>query len=432
MTYWGTASAVESAPGNQGNETNPTALSAIVKAGGAYSIVASQDIVDVRGLKLLAEGQTVSSALQQRLLERKLLHPLEACLQAEDGVTTFTLHNDLSAFLEGSSTLAIALRPWAAVLLQQVRQLPLHCVAQLLLTTALANRPNTLTHAVQAMALAGAMACREGSTMDIRLAMLGGLLHDIGETYIQPQYLDYAKPLDLVGHTHIITHPRVAHLLLRTTTDYPESLCRAIGEHHERMDGSGYPARLGGEKISTLGRLLAVVEVTMGIMRAPVAPLTRASFALRVVPGEFDSKWVGLVCELARDAHEPLQDACASNNTPSILNLPLHEIDRHAKRAHDLEAKLQEQRRSGAILEIVSMARNRLVRLRVAWNALGLWGLDPTELSELEWFDAEMAANEFRQHLRELQRECLLQSQRLGVLEKVVLQPLWQDFFLTD
>ena len=430
MAYLATQSAAKSVPANHGNDANPAALSAIVKAGETYSIVASQDIVDVRGLKLLAKGQPVSGTLQQRLLERKLLQPLEACLQAEDGVTTFTLHNELSVFLDGSSTLAIALRPWAAVLLRQAQNLPLHSVAQLLLTTALANRPHTLTHAVQAMALAGAMACREGSFMDIRLAMLGGLLHDIGETYIQPQYLDYAKPLDLVGHTHIITHPRVAHLLLRTTTDYPESLCRAIGEHHERMDGSGYPARLVGEKISTLGRLLAVVEVTMGIMRAPVAPLTRASFALRVVPGEFDSKWVGLVCELARDACEPLQGACANSRTPSALNLPLDEIDKHAQRANDLEAKLKEQQRSGAILEIVSMARNRLARLRVAWNALGLWGLDPTELSELEWFDAEMAANELKQHLRELQRECLLQSQRLGVVEKVVLQPLWQDLLL--
>lgn len=69
-----------------GNPTSPEMLQAIVKAGETYSIVASQDIVDVRGLKLWAKGQPVSAALQQRLLDRKLQRPLEACLAVEDGV----------------------------------------------------------------------------------------------------------------------------------------------------------------------------------------------------------------------------------------------------------------------------------------------------------------------------------------------------------
>ena len=219
-----------------GNEANPQALDAIVKASETYSIVASQDIVDVRGLKLWAKGQPVSAALQNRLLERKLQHPLEVCLTAEDGVTLFALHDDLKAWLDDSSNpLSSALRPWAPALLDQVKRLPLHSVAQLLLTAGLATRPNSLSHAVSAMALAGAMMLsRNRLAVDVRMAMLGGLLHDLGEIYIQPQYLDYSGPLDLLGHKHLVVHPRVAQLLLRSTTDYPELLCRAIGEHDQR------------------------------------------------------------------------------------------------------------------------------------------------------------------------------------------------------
>ncbi|MFY7942621.1 MAG: HD domain-containing protein, partial [Burkholderiaceae bacterium] len=174
------AAAVETA---SGNEANPQALDAIVKASETYSIVASQDIVDVRGLKLWAKGQPVSSALQQRLLERKLQHPLEVCLTAEDGVTLFGLHDDLKGWLDDSSNpLSAALRPWGPALLDQVKRLPLHSVAQLLLTAALATRPTSLPHAVSAMAIAGAMMLsRHRSAVDVRLAMLGGLLHDLGE-----------------------------------------------------------------------------------------------------------------------------------------------------------------------------------------------------------------------------------------------------------
>ncbi len=107
----------------------------------------------------------------------------------------------------------------------------------------------------------------QSSPVDMRLAMLGGLLHDIGEAYIQPQYLDGEEPLDLLGHKHMMVHPRIAQLLLSATTDYPATLCRAVGEHHERHNGSGYPARLYGDAISPLGMLLAAVETTMGLAR---------------------------------------------------------------------------------------------------------------------------------------------------------------------
>lgn len=406
------------------NQAHPEVLNAIVKASETYSIVASQDIVDIRGLKLWAKGQAVSSALQQRLLDRKLLHPLEACLAVEDGVTLFSLQDDLKAYLEEDTPLTVTLRPWAPVLLQQVRQLPLHSVAQLLLTAAMATRPSTLPHAVVAMALAGAMASRPGSTVDVRLAMLGGLLHDIGEVYIQPQYLNCSGPLDLIGHKHLVVHPRMAQILLSSTTDYPEALSRAIGEHHERLDGSGYPARLVEPNISALGRLLAVVEVTLGILRTPRAPLTRADFALRVVPGEFDPVWTSFICNLTRTAGEFLP---ATPELPSPVELSaLQQIDLRTEQAKQLAITLKMQGRVGPILEIVDTAVLRLGRLRVAWNALGFWGIDAADLRPRERFELELAGKELQQRLNQLQRECLLLSERLGQLEKTWVEPLWQ------
>jgi hypothetical protein len=419
------AVAVETATAN---EANPQALDAIVKASETYSIVASDDIVDVRGLKLWAKGQPVSAALQQRLLERKLQRPLEVCLTAEDGVTLFSLHDELKAWLDDhSQPMAAALRPWAPALLEQVKRLPLHSVAQLLLTAALATRPATLPHAVAAMAMAGAMMLsRNRSSVDVRMAMLGGLLHDLGEVYIQPQYLDHGAPLDLAGHKHVVVHPRVAQLLLRSTTDYPEMLCRAIGEHHERLDGSGYPARLSGDKVSELGRILAVVEVVLGIFRAGSSPLTRASFALRVVPGEFDPQWTALICDAARlNAHAVPQEASDTHHEPPLL--PLTVIEQHIQQAQQLAQTLQAQGRSGAVLEVITNTTNRLARLRVAWNALGCWGLSDASLNLGERFELEMANRELKQRLRELQRECMLLSERLGEAEKLRLQPLWQD-----
>lgn len=404
-----------------GAHTNPDLLQSIIKASETYSIVASQDIVDIRGLKLWAKGQPVSAALQQRLLERKLKNPLESCLMAEDGVTPFTLLNELTALWAEEGALSHALRPHAAVLEKQLKQIPLHSVAQLLLTTALATRPDSLPHAVRAMALAGSMAQAQSSPVDTRLAMLGGLLHDIGEAYIQPQYLDPEKPLDLLGHRHMMVHPRMAQVLLSSTTDYPVTLCRAVGEHHERLNGSGYPARLSGEAISPLGMLLAAVEVTMGISRNRTAPLTRASFALRVVPGEFPSRYSSVIFNMARDAKEEV---------PHHFELPevaLEHINTALNNAQQTAQAQQTPSLSTDARLIVSLALERLARLRLSWNALGVWGMSPTELTAQDHFEMSLAGRELRLRLRDLQRECMLMAEHLNELEMAQLQPIWAD-----
>ena len=408
-----------------GSEPNPHALAALTKAGEAYPIVASQDIVDVRGVKLWSRGQPVTSTLQQRLLERRLKQPLEACLQAEGGVTLFTLMHDLQELIESASPLAPVLRPWASELVAQLKQVPLHSVAQLLLTTAAATRPATLAHAVAGMALAGAMvAGNQGNSHDIRLAMLGGLLHDIGEVYINPRYLDYTQALDLIGHKHLVVHPRVAQVLLNGLTDYPVAVGQAIAEHHERLDRSGYPARLGGDSLSTLGRVLAVVEVTLGSLSASHAPLTRASFALRVVPGEFDTHWAAFICDAAHEAHEDF----AGDLQPSALTLAaqLADIDRQLAAAHQLALDLNEQRRTSKITDVVADALHRLDRLRVAWNALGLWDAWADQTGPSERLELELAESELRQRMRAFHRECLLLSDGLTEAEKFRLSPLWK------
>ncbi|MBL0729146.1 HD-GYP domain-containing protein [Piscinibacter sp. HJYY11] len=410
-----------------GSEPNPHALAAMTQAAEMYAIVASQDIVDSRGVKLWAQGQPVSAALQQRLLERRLKKPVEACLLAEDGITPFRLMHDLQALLESQHPLAPALRAHGQVLVAQLKQIPLHAVAQLLLTTAAAARPQALVHAVTGMALAGAMmASRQASSLEVRLAMLGGLLHDIGEIYINPAFLDYTHALDLVGHKHLVVHPRVAQMLLDGLTDYPKALGRGIAEHHERLDRSGYPARLGPDALSTLGRVLSVVEVTLGSASDPHAPLTRASFALRVVPGEFDPTWSAFVCEAANDAREDF--ALDDQPAAATLAVQLAEIDEHMASAHQLAKELNEQRRTSQITEVVADALHRLERLRVAWNALGLWGEEAltAHLPPGERLELMLAESELRQRLRAFHRECLLLSEGLTEAEKFRLSPLWQ------
>ena len=105
--------------------------------------------------------------MQRKLLDRQLRNPLEACLLAEDGVTPQSLLLCFEALLSLDSPLVAVLMPHASRLVQELPYLPLHPVAQLLLTAGQASRPESFDHAVQGMALAGAlMAAHGGSTAE--------------------------------------------------------------------------------------------------------------------------------------------------------------------------------------------------------------------------------------------------------------------------
>jgi hypothetical protein len=388
---------------------NPHALATILEASQTKSIIASRDIFDLQGIKLWARDQPVSAALQRKLLDRKLRNPLETCLMAEDGVTSQTLLAAAWQLMDGSSPLAAVLRPCAPRIMQEVAHLPLHSVAQLLLTAGQASRPECFDHAVQAMALAGALMIHQrGSTTDVRLAMLGGLLHDLGEMYIDPRFgeADADRSLDFVSYQQLVVHPHVGQLLLSQLTNYPAPLSRAIGEHHERLDGSGYPHALQRDALSPLGRLLAVVEATLAVMRGEQPCLARASVALRVVPGEFDLAWVGRIAEAAR--HEPMLQG---SYAPETLKRRLARLDAGLLAAQACASALVASAESAALKDALALADHLLARLRTGWTASGLWCSEAVAGQDVAEVDAIEHELSFR--LRSIERAARLRAGEL-------------------
>ena len=166
---------------NAFRSANPHALATILEASETRRIIAATDIFDISGTKLWASDQPVSAALQRKLLDRQLRQPLESCLVAEDGVSTSTLEQALKALMEGTSPLAPILQQQATSLMREVAKIQLHPVAQLLLTASQTARPQAFDHAVAAMALNGALMASSGAdASEVRIAMLCGLLHDLG------------------------------------------------------------------------------------------------------------------------------------------------------------------------------------------------------------------------------------------------------------
>jgi hypothetical protein len=406
------------------SSANPHALATIMEASETRRIIASRDIFDISGTKLWAGNQPVSASLQRKLLDRQLRNPLETCLQAEDGVTPQTLSKALLKIVAEDTPLATLLQPHAPRLGLEAGNLPLHPVVQLLLSAAQSARPESFHHAIQGMGVAGAlMLDNNGSVAEVRLAMLGGLLHDIGEMYIDPRFgeADADRTLDFQSYQQLVVHPHVGQLLISQLTNYPAALARAIGEHHERLDGSGYPHALKREGLSALGRMLAVTEAACAVLRGSAPYLARISVALRVVPGEFDLTWARRVSDAARSQpglHAKL-DTHAVQARLSYLDAALAS----ASRSTDELCALADA--SPALKAALALVRHLLGRLRTGWYASGLWSVEA--IADQDAAEVESVEDELCFRLRSISRAARLCAGELSAPEAGQLQRLCDD-----
>ncbi len=121
--------------------------------------------------------------------------------------------------------------------------------------------PYTAGHQRRVTQLACAIAKEMGlSPEQISGIYMAGLIHDIGKICIPAEILSKPSKLTETEFTMIKTHPQVGYNILRTV-EFPWPVAQIILQHHERMDGSGYPQGLSGEDILLEARILGVADV---------------------------------------------------------------------------------------------------------------------------------------------------------------------------
>jgi putative nucleotidyltransferase with HDIG domain len=108
-----------------------------------------------------------------------------------------------------------------------------------------------------AVAIASALGLDDARVEGLRVA---GLMHDIGKMAIPAELLSKPSRLSPVEYELIRSHPKTACDILKTV-EFPWPICDIVLQHHERIDGSGYPNGLKGGDILLEARILAVADV---------------------------------------------------------------------------------------------------------------------------------------------------------------------------
>ena len=145
-----------------------------------------------------------------------------------------------------------------------------------------ATHAHAINTAVYGIVLARFM--QLGPTDTIRDVARGGLLHDIGKNRVPRVVLDKPSSLDGPEWQVMRTHVKSGHEMVIRAQGYPPSYAHIVAEHHERCDGSGYPAGRMATGIPIAAQLVAIVDAFDALTtRRPYRAAVTAFDALHVM-----------------------------------------------------------------------------------------------------------------------------------------------------
>jgi putative nucleotidyltransferase with HDIG domain len=137
----------------------------------------------------------------------------------------------------------------------------LETTVKVLASTAAARDPYTEAHQRRVAELAVKIGAQLSLSDDeLKGLRVSAFLHDIGKIAVPVEILTKPKHLTEVEFSLIMSHPAVAYDILRDV-QFPWPVARIIRQHHERLDGSGYPDAVSGDGILLEARILAVADV---------------------------------------------------------------------------------------------------------------------------------------------------------------------------
>jgi putative nucleotidyltransferase with HDIG domain len=141
--------------------------------------------------------------------------------------------------------------------LQETLEGVIRIIAQIVET----RDPYTAGHQLRVAELASVMAEKMGFSQDrVKGIRMAGVIHDLGKIAVPAEILSKPSRLNEYEFGLIKSHPVTGYDILKGV-EFPWPLAEVVYQHHERMDGSGYPRRLKGQEILLEARIMSVADV---------------------------------------------------------------------------------------------------------------------------------------------------------------------------
>jgi HD-GYP domain-containing protein (c-di-GMP phosphodiesterase class II) len=142
---------------------------------------------------------------------------------------------------------------------------------------------------------------------DIKILATGGVLHDVGKMMIPHQVLN--KPGKLNEDELVVMRSHVTQTIsfLEHTRGIPRGVAIIAGQHHEKIDGTGYPYGLKGRELNELARMACIIDVFSALTdrrcyKDPMTPVEAMKIMEGMGDGHLDRHFLNSFKELLLDA----------------------------------------------------------------------------------------------------------------------------------
>lgn len=285
---------------------------------------AARPILSPRGAALIDGNHHLAPALNETLQHiRQLAGDDESVMPGEE-MTPARLAEDMESLLKREAMIGELIAGTAdhRQLSHIVATLPLSGRLGIRLAVAARDRTELYLHSLRVACCAGVLAQRlHLARHEVAEAVAAGLFHDLGLLHVDPSLLQAGLHLDPQQRHYLDVHPLTGYLMLESESAWHPVVSTAVMEHHERMDGSGYPRGLSGSRLGELGQLLAVAELVASLLVPGPAALTwlRLRVVLRLNAEKLNREFVH--CMLAAIPRSEVPQAGAADLGGAIETL---------------------------------------------------------------------------------------------------------------
>jgi PAS domain S-box-containing protein/putative nucleotidyltransferase with HDIG domain len=215
---------------------------------------------NVERMRRLAHGKNIPRMLETIGLRKDgstfPIYAEVATLDLLDGQAIVAFISDISERKQSEENLQTSHTKMDRILQQTVNSLS--SVAKL-------RDPYTAGHQIKVAGLAGAIAAELGMPDEkIHAIKTAALIHDIGKIYIPAEILSKPGTLSELERSYIQAHVKAGYDIVKAI-EFPGPIAEIILQHHERLNGTGYPQGLSGDSILKESCVLAVADVVEAV-----------------------------------------------------------------------------------------------------------------------------------------------------------------------
>jgi HD-GYP domain-containing protein (c-di-GMP phosphodiesterase class II) len=407
-----------------------------------HDVVSSEDIVNKHGTVLVKSGMRIDRNMADLILRHKLVKPLDQSVSVANELDgnrladatdlLFIKYTDLRCIHDATN--------FSGLWRQLTERTPLPPVLRQKLTVLRHQMPSEYEKCLFTAWLS-ALVARDMYLPDRQIvsAFFAGLGHDLGLLHIDPEILNKKGPLTAPEWRAIQSHVVVGKMMMESISGVDADVPKAILEHHERCDGTGYPVGKVEQNLDPLGLVVGLADSLQAIRVKQFQSVGRNLFDampyLYMNSHTYSYPVFRAISSILKRSGLSASDVNPYGNDGELLERlrgrgqALHNIVEEIDTLVNELENLSRTRRGQDLLKSLSQVRSMIISSGVVRPELLSWlsGLDGGSLEKgaaAELIEIDLMLNELRWQLKNLLNAFNVFYERECESEEAVCQPI--------